>query len=342
MFLAIRDLRFARGRFALMGVVIALLSLLVVMLSGLTAGLTAQSISAVRGLPADHIAFSRPTPGQDLSFTNSHLSPHQVRAWQHQPGVTTATPLSVQPTQVDVGDHRAAVTLFGIEPDSAAAPPHLRAGSVVVSEALAADGRVVISGSAYPVVGTVSDSSYNHTPVVWMARSDMHSTSTVLLLQTDDSVDVAAADRAVGTSTVTRSDAFSAVGAFSAENGSLTVMRVLLLAVGGLVVGAFFTVWTIQRRPDLAILKAIGGSSRYLVRDALGQALIVCVLGGSVGAGCAAAAGWALTGAVPFVVSASTVLFPLALIVALGMVGALVAVGRITSVDPLSALSGAH
>ena len=35
MFLALRELRFARGRFTLMGIVIALISLLVVMLSGL-------------------------------------------------------------------------------------------------------------------------------------------------------------------------------------------------------------------------------------------------------------------------------------------------------------------
>lgn len=42
MFLAIRDIRFARGRFALMGSVVALITLLLVMLSGLTAGLGNQ------------------------------------------------------------------------------------------------------------------------------------------------------------------------------------------------------------------------------------------------------------------------------------------------------------
>ena len=36
MFVAIRDLRFAKGRFALMGAVVTLITLLVVLLSGLT------------------------------------------------------------------------------------------------------------------------------------------------------------------------------------------------------------------------------------------------------------------------------------------------------------------
>lgn len=39
MFLALRDLRFARGRFALMGAVVALIAVLGVLLSGLASGL---------------------------------------------------------------------------------------------------------------------------------------------------------------------------------------------------------------------------------------------------------------------------------------------------------------
>jgi putative ABC transport system permease protein len=39
MFLAVRELRFARGRFTLMGIVIALIAVLVVLLSGLSSGL---------------------------------------------------------------------------------------------------------------------------------------------------------------------------------------------------------------------------------------------------------------------------------------------------------------
>ena len=51
MYLALRDLRFAKGRFALMGGVVALITLLLVLLSGLTAGLGNQSTSAIAALP---------------------------------------------------------------------------------------------------------------------------------------------------------------------------------------------------------------------------------------------------------------------------------------------------
>ena len=53
MFVALRDAWFARGRFAVMGLVVALVALLVVALSGLTAGLGAQSVSALRALPGE-------------------------------------------------------------------------------------------------------------------------------------------------------------------------------------------------------------------------------------------------------------------------------------------------
>ena len=46
-FLSVRDVRFARGRYALMGAVVALICLLLVFLTGLTNGLAHQNISAV-------------------------------------------------------------------------------------------------------------------------------------------------------------------------------------------------------------------------------------------------------------------------------------------------------
>ena len=79
MFVAWRDLRFAKGRFALMATVIVLITLLVGLLSGLTAGLGQQNISAITGLPADQIAFQAPSGGQKLSYSNSTVTEEQWR-----------------------------------------------------------------------------------------------------------------------------------------------------------------------------------------------------------------------------------------------------------------------
>ena len=63
------------------------------------------------------------------------------------------------------------------------------------------------------------------------------------------------------------------------------LIRGFLLVISALVVGAFFTVWTIQRSGDIAVLKALGASAGTLMRDALGQAAVVLLLGSVVGVG---------------------------------------------------------
>lgn len=86
MFVAWRDLRFAKGRFALMGSVVLLITLLVGLLSGLTSGLARENISAVTGLPATHLAFAAPTGEQKVSFTSSQVPEKAWRAWRGSPG----------------------------------------------------------------------------------------------------------------------------------------------------------------------------------------------------------------------------------------------------------------
>ncbi|GAA3039871.1 hypothetical protein GCM10020000_17860 [Streptomyces olivoverticillatus] len=58
--------------------------------------------------------------------------------------------------------------------------------------------------------------------------------------------------------------------------------------------------WTVQRRPDIAVLKAVGASSGYLVRDALAQALAVLAAGTVLGGAAGALGGGLASSAVPF------------------------------------------
>lgn len=55
MYLAIRDLRAAAGRFMLVGLVVALVALLGVLLSGLASGLVDDGISGLRSQKLTHL-----------------------------------------------------------------------------------------------------------------------------------------------------------------------------------------------------------------------------------------------------------------------------------------------
>ncbi|MGH9068162.1 MAG: ABC transporter permease, partial [Acidimicrobiales bacterium] len=309
MFVAWRDLRFAKGRFALMGTVVILMTLLVGLVSGLTAGLGRGSTSAITGLPADHLVFSAPAQGQKVSFTDSTVAQPLWQAWARVPGVTSAQPLGVAATKASVAGHTAALSAFGVTPGSALSPDahRIAPGQVVLSTgaAKALDAHpgqsLTLSGHRLSVTAVAGDASFNHTPVVWTSLADWQGLSpapgtagrhgTVIALDTTSSANLAGADQRLHTHTLTRSASVSAIGSYTSENGSLQLMRGLLFAISALVIGAFFTVWTIQRSSDIAVLKALGATTRYLLRDAMGQALVLLALGTAIGAGLAAAAG---------------------------------------------------
>ncbi|MEW2190244.1 ABC transporter permease [Streptomyces microflavus] len=363
MFVAWRDLRFAKGRFALMGSVVVLITLLVGLLSGLTAGLARENVSAVTGLDADHLAFAAPPGDRSVSFADSTVREDDWRAWAERPGVGAAQPLGIRTLSATApGDRKAAVSAFGVEPDGTLAPETpdgIGPGRVVLSEKAAEElgaapgDRIALGRTEREVAAVAGDASYSHTPVVWTTLDDWQhighdgagpaEQATVIALTTTGSADLAAGDEAAGTRTLSLDDSLTAIGSYQAENGSLQLMRGFLFAISALVIGAFFTVWTIQRSGDIAVLKALGASTPYLLRDALGQAVVMLALGTGLGTALAAGAGILIGGGpVPFVLDAATVLVPAAIMIALGALGAALSIRRITAVDPLIALGSAR
>ncbi|WP_345584381.1 ABC transporter permease [Streptomyces prasinosporus] len=362
MFVAWRDLKFAKGRFALMGTVIVLITLLVGLLSGLTAGLGQQNISAITSLPADKIAFGAPGSGQDLSYANSTVTEKQWRQWAKTPGVSSAEPLGITTTKASAGNKRTGVSAFGVQPGSALAPGSNKIdGHGAVLSTTAAEDLGVSAGDSFTLAGqkvTVAavsgDASFSHTPVIWTSLDTWQKTApptgktdgptaTVIALNTTSGADIGATDEAADTKTVSKDDSLSAIGSYTSENGSLQLMRGFLFAISALVIGAFFTVWTIQRSGDVAVLKALGASTANLLKDALGQAVILLAGGTLIGTSIAAALGALVSGAaVPFFLTPATVLLPAAVMIALGALGAALSIRRITSVDPLTALGSAR
>ncbi|WP_194926639.1 ABC transporter permease [Catenulispora pinisilvae] len=358
MFVALRDLRFAKGRFTLMGAVVALLTGLVLFLYGLTGGLASDSTSALTGLPARDVVFGGPA----VSFSDSAISPGQQAAWQVAAG---ARPFGVSMTRLAAAD-ATSVSVVGVAPTLA--PPLLSGhapgpGEVAVGAKLAAGhalhlGQQVSLGAArLTVSGITPNRSWGHAPTVWTDEPTWQhvagATQPVALLvdqagaeagtEAATEPDAKALDAAQHTKTVTLAAAEAGIDGYSAEQGSLTMIQLFLFAISALVAGAFFTVWTVQRKADIAVLKAIGASSAYLVRDALGQALILLLTGGALGAAAGAVGGTLLRGSgTPFALDPATVAVPLAAMVVLGLAGAALAVRRIVTVDPLTALGASR
>lgn len=356
-----------------MGSVVALITLLLVMLSGLTAGLGNQSTSSISQLgavhengttdPVDSIAFGASGSGEPQeSFTESSVTAAQVRDWAQRDGVARAEALGISQTRLQAGDAETVggttnVAVFGVSPTGQLAPAPVDEDTVVLSRTAAEDlsvstgDTVTLGGTELAVGQIVEDQWYSHTSVVWTALptwskvahlTDPHQLGTVAAITYDEgaTVDEAAANQAAGTVSTSRTGAFQALASYQSENGSLLMMQAFLYGISALVIVAFLTVWTVQRTRDIAVLKALGGSGGYILRDAITQAAIVLFAGAGIGGAVGIVGGYFASQAAPFLVNLQTTLVPIIGIVALGLAGSALAVRRTTKVDALIALGG--
>ena len=340
-FVALRDLRAARGRFALITLVVLMVAVLTSFLSGLTAGLRHQNVSAIESITAHTVVFS----GEDPSFDDSSVSAEQIATWARAGGEVDPIGINRAKAMSD-GGSTAAVAVIGADAGVGDRAPTMP-NTVVLSEPAASDldagvgDTVTVGGEQFAVGAVRGDDWFSHSPVVWIGFADwqaLNQTTGATVLAVSGISNVDAVDRAAGTTSTSVADSIEAIGSYKSENMSLTLMTVMLFAISALVIGAFFTVWTIQRAPDIAVLKALGASTGSLVRDALGQALIVLVVGVGAGLTITVAAGQVMGDAVPFVVDTSTTIVPVVALIGLGLLGAGFALRFVSTTDPLTAL----
>lgn len=375
-FLALRELAFARGRFALMGLVVALIALLVVLLSGLSVGLVNDGVSGLQRMPVTAFAFQQDV-AKDSAFSRSVVDVGAVDTWADQPGVAEAAPFGS--TLANARSDRGVeidLALFGVQAGSFLEPPVAEGkrldgeGEVVISATAAEDGiavgdtlRLEPAGTPLRVVGVMADQhTYGHVDIGYLplrswqeiaagirpgdpVADHVYSQITAVAIRAEDGerVDLAAGDRAAGTSAMTLEASFGASPGYTAETSTLLLIQVFLYLISALVVGAFFTVLTIQRKHEIAVVRALGASTGYLLRDSILQSLMLLLVSAAVGIGLGVAAGAALASSpMPFALDAGAIAVATTLLLVLGLIGAAIAVVRIARIDPLAALGGSR
>ena len=379
MFLAIRELRFARGRFGLMGMVIALIAVLMVMLSGLSAGLVNDGVSGLKKLPVTDFAFDEGTK-TDNAFSRSVVEQDQIDGWAGAAGVEESTPVGFgminartdDGTQIDL-------SLFGVAPDSFLAPATSSGtgldapNGIVVSETAKTEGvelGTVVTldrvDTELTVVGfTEGQATFGHVDVAYLPLDtwrlisagaaqpgeptqeqidalDFPYASVIALQLADgaDAADIAALDADLATKTVPLAESFNSSPGYEAETMTLSMIQVFLYVICALVVGAFFTVWTIQRTHELAVLRAIGASGGALLRDSLAQAAILLLGFTLIGVATGIGLGAVMPAGMPFALETAPIAVAAVATIAMGLVGAAIAVLRVVRIDPITALGG--
>lgn len=376
MFIAIRDLRFAKGRFLLIGVVVALVAFLTTLLSGLAAGLIKNNISGLMELDVTHLSFEY---NNKPSYRNSMIDREMWEGWRETPGVIAAEPLGhiMFNARMMNDEPLDDVVLWGIEPGTFLEPV-VREGSqlgedqsgVIISQLLADRGlklgdtfvldRVL---TELKVIGIVDEFNISHVPIVYtpirqwqesaygppggpapgeQLPSILYDYASIIALQVEPGADpqqLENTDIDLGTLTIDKIAAYSASSGYKEEVQTVQMIQGFLIVISALVIGSFFTVWTIQRTREIGLVKALGGSNFYLLRDALGQVIILMLVGVTIGSVIAFWLGqrFVTTGGF-FVLDPGTILTSSVLLVVAGLVGSAISIRLITRIDPIIAL----
>lgn len=370
MFLALREMRHSKARYLLIMVIMLLVSFLVLFVTGLARGLAYANISAVENMPANYFVVQQDA---DKTFRRSLLTDSELQNVRAVVGDNNASSLAIQTSTVTTSDTdvKADITFFAVDMNGLLAPKVIEGdkitnetkGSVIVDRDLEQSGikigstiRDQATSMEFNVVGYVEDSSYSHTPVVYINNQDWQAMrmggnqaseassavpfNVIALNANADQVDKISTN-VKGVEVITQQEAISNVPGYSQEQGSLLMMIAFLFVIAAFVLAVFFYVITIQKTSQFGILKAMGTKMSYLAWSVVGQVMILAITSLCISLLLTFGMTKVLPDSMPFQLEPSTIVLTSCLFIGMSLLGSLISVAKVAKVDALEAIGRA-
>ncbi|REE78663.1 putative ABC transport system permease protein [Paenibacillus taihuensis] len=371
MYLAIREMRFAKVRYSLIATIMLLIAFLVLFVTGLARGLAYDNAASIQNMDATHFVMEK---GSNHRFTRSQLNGQALAQAGVIAGEDNVQPLGVKMTTMKAEGlaGKLDVTLLGIRPEGWLMPQVTEGegiatgetGDVLVDRKLKDSGiglgTVLVdqaSGLKWRVSGFVSHESFSHSPAVFLNEHDWQQlqTGTAARPEAGGAEEDGGAYSAIAVKAnkhqaeqlaaelpddeiVTKSDAVSAIPGYKEEQGSLLLMTIFLFIISLFVLAVFFYVITIQKSSQFGILKAIGTRTGYLVRSVALQVLLLSSASLMVSILLVQAIEAVLPDGMPFRLQASTLAYTSAAFIVMTLAGSLFSVWKVTRIDALDAI----
>jgi putative ABC transport system permease protein len=125
---------------------------------------------------------------------------------------------------------------------------------------------------------------------------------------------------------------------YSAQQGTLNSQQFFTLLIGVLVMGGFFQIQTLQKVPQIGMLKAIGTRNRDVAVASILQIMAVTVVGVAMGSVITYGLTLTFPPTVPIVLTGSAAALGIGALLIIGPLGGLVSIRHAVKVEPLMAL----
>lgn len=377
-YLAVKEVWRNRGRFLLVSLVIALITLLVLFIAALGEGLGNGNREYLAKLDAEMIVFQAKS---DFLIQASRLGRDRLAAIRRVEGVAdagmfgTASATVVLPGEVEP----LKVALLGVEPGHAGEPPVTQgrqlstdqAKEVIIDRntALRSDLALgdlvnlrVTQGTQdeffeLRVVGISDGRQFALQPSIFVpfqtwervrpkSEAEVNSSNAVanvilVRLTNPEEIDLVTQRLTAQVKNIeiaTRQTAIEALPGYSAQQSTLNTQGGFTLFIGVLVIGGFFQIQILQKVAQIGVLKAIGTANPLVAASSVIQIVVVTVIGVAIGGLLAYLFSLTFPPTVPIVFNGTTSLFAVIALLLIGPLGGLASIQYAVRIEPLKAL----
>jgi putative ABC transport system permease protein len=349
MFLAWKEIRHSKGKFALIVAMVALIGYLAFFLTSLAYGLASSYTNGIDGWGAS--AFIMTEDANDNSAL-SVILPATYDAITLSSGDKAKLGSFPSVIKSVSSASKSNVYVFGVEDDSflltsVYAPGTLGSAEAVGDSSLQKAGYVlgdafslVGSAATFTLVGFASNATFQTAPIVYLNLSSFDAAygrpsgaSSLVIVKGGVS------SLPAGLKSYSHQDFVNTLPGYGAQVATFSLMIGFLVGIASFVLGVFMYVLTMQKIAYFGVMKVQGLSNAFVASSVVEQSLLLTVFGVAIGLGLTLLSGLFLAGKMPFAVNA---LFYAGITVAFllfSVLGALFSVRAVLKVDPLQAIS---
>jgi putative ABC transport system permease protein len=375
-YLAIKEVVRNKGRFLLVALVIALITVLVLFIAALGEGLSNANRQYVANLDAQLIVFLEKS---DYSITASRLETNTVKSVRRVEGVADAGPIYTSNTQIVSLPTPLKISMLGVEADRPGMPPLLdgryfrggEAREAVMDASVAQRTNLKIGDEikirstqgtkdeffTLKIVGLVDKQSYFFQPTIFVpaatwelvrpqSESDLNSDTpypNIIAVKLNDptqtqEMKLRLQSEIANIEVADIETTINNIPGYTAQQGTVQTQGVFTLLIGILVIGGFFQIQILQKVPQIGVLKAIGASNFVVGVSAVVQISIVTAIGVGLGAGLNYIFSLSLPPAIPLAFNGAWSLVAILLLLFIGPLGGMVSIIYAVRIEPLKAL----
>lgn len=348
MFLAWNEIRRNKLKFGLIIGVLAMISYLLFLLSGLANGLINMNKEGIDKWHADAIVLNKDanqTVQQSIFNKKDIENKYKKQATLKQTGEIVSN-----------GHQKDNVLVFGVEKSSFLVPSLIEGHKATKDNEVLADETLKNKGfnigdtltlsqsdEKLHIVGFTESAKYNASPVIFTNDATIAKINPRL---TGDKINAVVVrdtnwkDKKLNQKleAVSINDFIENLPGYKPQNLTLNFMISFLFVISATVIGIFLYVMTLQKTSLFGILKAQGFTNGYLANVVIAQTLILALFGTTIGLLLTGVTGAFLPDAVPVKFDVLTLLIFAVVLMIVSVLGSLFSILTIRKIDPLKAI----